>query len=53
MEENRPSNDGSSDQPVQHERAGEVGAEPVAAEVVFGVELEIRGYGTLTFGAAG
>ena len=54
MEEKRPANDGSSDQTVQHERAGEVGAEPVAVAVVFGAELEVSGYGTLlTFAAAG
>jgi hypothetical protein len=54
MEEKRPANDGSRDQTVQHERAGEVDAEPVAAKVVFRAELKVRCYGTLlTVSAAG
>jgi hypothetical protein len=47
MEEQRPGNDGAGDQTMQHERAGEVDAEPVAAEVVFGAELEFCRYGNL------
>jgi hypothetical protein len=54
MEEERPGNDGAGDQAMQRERAGEVDAEPVAAEVVFGAELEVCCYGTLlTVSAAG
>jgi hypothetical protein len=47
MEENRTGNDRACDQTVQHERAREVDAEPVAAEVVFGAELELCRYGNL------
>ena len=47
MEEKRPANDGSSDQTVQDERAGEGGAELVAVNVVAVAELEVRCYGTL------
>ena len=47
MEENRPADDGSSDQTVQDERAGEGAAEPVAVNVVAVAELEVRRYDTL------
>jgi hypothetical protein len=47
MEEKRTANDGSRDQAVQDDGAGEVDAEPVAAEVVFGAELEFCRYGNL------
>ena len=54
MEENRPADDGSSDQTVQDKRAGEVDAEPVAVNVVAVAELEVRCYDTLlTVSAAG
>ena len=54
MEEQRSGNDGRSDQTMQHEGAGEVDAESVAAEVVFGAELEVCCYGILlTVSAAG
>jgi hypothetical protein len=54
MEEQRTGNDGTSDQTVQQERAGEVDAEPVAVNVVAVAELEVRCYGTLlTVSAAG
>ncbi|HEX3372807.1 MAG TPA: hypothetical protein VHS13_01285 [Edaphobacter sp.] len=53
MQEDRPGNDRASDQTVQNERAGEVDAEPVAAEVVFRAKLEFCRYGTvLTVSAA-
>jgi hypothetical protein len=47
MKEQRPGNDRASDQTVQNERAGEVDAELVAAEVVFGAELKFCRYGNL------
>jgi hypothetical protein len=47
MEEKRRANDGSSDQGMQHERAGEGRAEPVAVNVVAVAELEVRCYDTL------
>jgi hypothetical protein len=48
MEEKRPANDGGSDETVQHERAGECSAEPVAVQVVVVVaELEVRCYDIL------
>jgi hypothetical protein len=53
MQEQRPGNDGAGDQTMQRERAGEVDAEPVAAEVVFGAELKVCCYDTiLTVSAA-
>jgi hypothetical protein len=52
MEEQRPADDGCSDQTVEDDGAGEVGAKPVAANVVFVAELEVSCYGTLTFRAA-
>jgi hypothetical protein len=54
MEEQRPPNDGSSDQTVQQDGAGEGGAELVAVNVFAVAELEVRCYGTLlTVSAAG
>jgi len=54
MKEQRSGNNSRSDKSVQHERAREVDAEPVAANVVFGAELEVRCYGILlTVSAAG
>jgi hypothetical protein len=54
MEEKRTANDGSRDQAVQDDGAGEVDAEPVAVNVVAVAELEVRCYGTLlTVSAAG
>ena len=54
MEEERPGNNGASDQAVQDDGAGEVDAEPVAVNVVAVAELEVRCYGTLlTVSAAG
>jgi hypothetical protein len=47
MEEKRRANNGSSDQTVQDERAGEGAAEPVAVNVVAVAELEVRRYDTL------
>ena len=52
MEEQRPADDGCSDQTVEDDGAGEVGAKPVAANVVFMAELKVSCYGTLTFRAA-
>jgi hypothetical protein len=54
VKEKCPANDDRSDQTVQNERAGEVGAEPVAFTEVVLVEFEVSGYGTLfTVSAAG
>ena len=54
MEEKRPANDGSGNQTVQHQRAGESGADLVAVNVVAVAELEVRCYDTLlTASAAG
>ena len=54
MKEKRRADDSSSDQPMQHERAGEGAAEPVAVNVVAVAELEVRCYDTLlTVSAAG
>jgi hypothetical protein len=47
MKEKRPAHDGSRDQTVQQEGAGEGGAEPVAVNVVAVAELEVCCYGTL------
>ena len=52
MEEKRPGHNSSGYQAVQHKGAGEVDAEPVAAQVVFAAELEGSGYGTLLTSAA-
>ncbi len=54
MEEKRPANDGGSNQTMQHERAREGAADPVAVDVVAVAELEVRCYETLlTVSAAG
>jgi hypothetical protein len=51
-EEECGANDRSSNQDVQQERTGEVGAEPLV--VVVAAELKVSGYGTLlTVSAAG
>jgi hypothetical protein len=47
MEEECAANDGSRDQTVQQERAGEGGAEFVAVNVVAVAELEVRCYDDL------
>ncbi len=47
MEEERPAHDDRSDQTVQDEGAREVGAEPVAVNVIVVVELEAGSYDTL------
>jgi hypothetical protein len=44
VEEERRTDDGSSDQAMQHEGAGKVDAELVAVAIVVTAELEISGY---------
>ncbi len=51
---NAPAKDDGGDETVQKERAGEVGAQLVAAVVFVITEFELSGYGTLlTFESAG
>ena len=47
MKEHRSGNNSRNDKTVQYERTGEVDTKPVAANVVFGAELEVRCYGIL------
>ena len=53
MEEDRRADDGSSDHDVQHDRSGEVLAEPVAIKVFIVVGLEVRCDGPLRYGFSG